>query len=283
MPRFKKWVGERAGALAVLLFCISLVLYGIAFLVEKGFTSLSPATFIAAIATALLLASVSVTLEQYIKTSLTDPEINSILVARKLGLHLIQERNVVQGMLTGMPSGMLDACNRELVIVAYSADNFVVRNRSWIIDSVKEGKHVGLLILHPDHLEQARQTERRDFRSQVDTPLGFCEQIVSECAGGPGSFRVRGYAGHFYYTGIFVDRHIFSGDSSSVHVGIVCIQLKANFRSQHEGIVLTLSPSSRYAEYYSISCRELWSESSDLLAPVAGNSARRTLRLETGG
>jgi hypothetical protein len=280
MPRFKKWVGERAGALAILLFCIALVLYGIAFLIEKGLSSLSPATFIAAVATALLLASVSVTLEQYIKASLTDPEVNSVLMARKLGLQLIQERNVAQGLFTGMPPAILDACNRELVIVGYSADNFVVRNKAWIIDAVKEGKHIGLLILHPNNLDQAKQTEKRDLGSQIDTTLSLCGQLVSECAGAAGSFKVRGYPGHFYYTGIFVDRYIFSGNPSSVHVGLVCVQLKANFRSQHEGIVLTLSSNSRYAEYYSTSCRELWSESIDLLE--AGGQ-RRTQRLEADG
>lgn len=266
MPRFKKWVSERAGALAILLFCIGFVLYGIAFLLEKGFSSLSPATVIAAVATALLLAAVSVTLEQYIKTSLTDPDVNSVLMVRKLGLQLIQERNVAQGLFTGMPAETLDACNRELVVVGYSADNFVVRNKSWIVDAVKEGKHIGLLILHPEHLDQAKQTEKRDLSSQIETTLGLCDQIVTECSGAPGSFKVRGYPGHFYYTGVFVDRYIFSGNPSSVHVGLVCIQLKANFRSQHEGIVLSLSRNSRYAEYYSLSCRELWSEAIDLLA-----------------
>lgn len=283
MPRFKRWLGEKAGVLAVLLFCISLILYGLAFLIEKGFSSLSPATIIAAVATALLLASASVTVEQYIKTSLTDPEINSILMARRLGLQLIQERNVTQDMFTGMPPAILERCNRELVIVGYSADNFVVRNRSWIIDAVKEGKHIGLLILHPNHLEQAKQTEKRDLSAQIDNALGLCEQIRLECAGATGSFRVRGYPGHFYYTGVFVDRYIFSGDPSSVHLGLVCVQLKANFRSQHEGIVMTLSSGSRYADYYSASCRQLWSESTDLLDAGSPSSRRRTQRVEASG
>ncbi|MDA8019301.1 MAG: hypothetical protein MPN21_17815 [Thermoanaerobaculia bacterium] len=279
MPKVKKWIGERAGAIAALLFVTSLVLYGVAFLIEKGLSALSPATVTAAVATALLLASVSVTIERYIKTSLTDPEIEAVLRARQLGLERIQERNVTQGLFTGLPKNLLAKCTKELLVLAYSADNFVVRNSSWIVDAVKHGKHVGLLILHPDDLDQAKQTERRDLRSQIETTLGLCEKVVADCADSEGSFDVRGFAGHFYYTGIFVDRYIFSGSPDSVHVGPVCVQLKANYRSQHEGIVLTFRRDSRFADFYSASCRELWSEADELLPRANETNDRRTQRL----
>jgi hypothetical protein len=160
--RLKPWLSERATALAFVLFLLSLFLYTVAFLIERGLQALSPATVLAAIATALLLASVSVTIEQYIKAKLTDPEVVSVLNARRLGIIHVQERNVTQDLFTGLPSDVLDGCHHELLILAYAADSFITRNRSWLTDALDSGRQVGILILHPDHLEQAKQTERRD-------------------------------------------------------------------------------------------------------------------------
>lgn len=265
MPKIKKWLGEKAGFLAVALFVASLVLYGVAFLTEKGFNAFSPATVIAAVATALLLAATSVTLEQYVKSSLTDHEVGFVLMARSLGLSVVKERNVLQGKMTGLPDDIKDNCNRELVVVAYSADKFITGAQQWIMDYVDEGKHVGLLILHPENNEQATETEGRDISSQIETTLSIAHQIASRCRGKAGSFEVRGFRGHFYFTGVFVDRHIMVGDPSSVHVGLVCVQLKANYKSQHEGLVLTLAKGSRYAGYYSSSCRAVWLTSETLV------------------
>jgi len=267
----KPWLGERATAIALVLFLLSLFLYTAAFLVERGFQSLSPATIIAAIATALLLSSVSVTIEQYVKAGLTDPDITSVLAARKLGVLKIQERNASQGSFTGMPDDVLAECHHELIVVAYSADSFVNRNRAWLADALDSDKRVGLLLLHPDRLEQATQTERRDVRPHLDTTIGICEQILAEKPARRGNFIVKGYPGHVYYTGVFVDRCIMSGHS--VDRGTVRVQLKANYKTQHEGLVLTMSSNSRYAEFYSDSCKALWNNAVDLVTSASNETA----------
>lgn len=269
--RLKPWLSERATAIAVVLFLFSLLLYTVAFLVEKGVQFLTPATVIAAIATALLLASVSVTIEQYLKIKLTDPDIISVLAARKLGVVQVQERHVTQGSFTGLPPDVLEGCHHELLIVAYAADSFVTRNRSWLVEALDSGKRVGLLILHPDQLEQPRQTEGRDLRHHIQNTLAICEQILDERPARRDTFAIRGYPGHLYYTGLFVDRYILAG--SSVHKGLVGIQLKANYKTQHEGLVLTLAPSSKYAEYYSDSCKAVWDNGLNLLNSAPNTAA----------
>ena len=99
--RIKRWIGERAGWVAGSLFVISLILYTFAYLIEKGFASLSLGTILAAIATAILLASVSVTIEQYIKTNLSEHELDMIQVCRDFGIQAIQERIVERGEFAG--------------------------------------------------------------------------------------------------------------------------------------------------------------------------------------
>ncbi len=262
--RLKQWLGARTNLLAATILGLSLVLYTIAYLLDKGLAGLTPGTVLAAVATALLLAAVSVTLEQYIKTKLTDGDVVSVLNSRRLGILQIQERNVLQGQITGMPSDILDSCRRELFIVAYAADNFVERHRSWIIDALDSGIRIGILVLHPDHLEQAEETEGLNIYSHVEKALVYNREILLDSGSGRDNFEVRGHQGHFYFTGIFVDRAITEESKTRSREGMVCVQLKANFKSQHRGIVLTLAHDSPYSEYYSDSCRELWRRSTSL-------------------
>ncbi len=263
--RMKQWLGERASLVAVGLFALALFLYALAYLLEKGFTALTPGTVIGAVATALLLAAVSVTIEQYIKTNLTDIDVTSVLRSRELGIQQIAERNIARGRFTGLLKGFLDECREEIVILAYAGDNFIERNRAWIKEALRHGTQVGLLILHPEQLEQADQTEGRDISSHIQKTLGYCRQLVAENPPGVEKFEVRGYTGHLYYTAIFVDRQIKNEVKGSEGTGRVCVQMKANYMSQHQGIVVTFNGKSPYSRYYTSSCRVLWQNSADLL------------------
>ena len=80
------------------------------------------------------------------------------------------------------------------------------RNRPWIIDALKRGTHIGLLILDPEYLEQAFQTEDRDITPNLDKTTGYCKQLKEQYPKEMENFEVRGYAGHLYYTGIFSDQ-----------------------------------------------------------------------------
>jgi len=270
--RLKRWLGERSPFVAAGLFGLALLLYGVAYLIERGFTALSPATLLGAIATAFLLASVSVTIEQYIKTRLTDPDLKSVLAARLLGIEEIGERNMAQSKFTGMPTDTLENCQRELLILAYSADNFVERKRWWIEEALDDGKYIGILILHPNTPEQGVETENRKLDYQAKKTIDLCKQIIAKNPSWSSRLALRGYQGHLYFTGVLVDRNILRPTARSVHLGRVCVQLKANYMTQHEGIVLTLSPGSPYSAYYSVSCRELWERAASLLSDSPKNS-----------
>jgi len=278
----KPWLAQRATAIAIILFLLSLCLYTAAFLVERGFQSLSPATILAAVATALLLSSVSVTIEKYVTSRLTDPDIVSILAIRQLGIAEIQERDVSSGLFTGMPPTLLTDCHHELLIVAYSADSFVNHQRKWLAQALDEGRVVGLLLLHPETLEQATQTELRDAGPHLQTTLGICKQLLAEKPDRKSNFKVKGHRGHFYFTGVLLDRFILEGES--IHKGTVRIQLKANYKTQHEGLVITLTPDSKYAQFYSDSCKALWNAAEDLLAnePRSEDADEKTLRQSAG-
>jgi len=247
------------------IFVLSLILFALAYLLEKGFTGLSFGTVTAAIATSLLLAAVSVTLEQYIKARLTDHEINTALISRELGIKRIGERNALRGLFSGIPEEVLKQCYCEIVIIAYSAENFVERNREWIKQSLDNGKYIGLLVLDPDKLQQPEETERLDLNPYIQKTLGYCKQIISENPKRAEYLKVRGFTGHLYFGGVFIDRHIVQTNKANSSSGTVCIQLKANFKSHHEGIVLTFNPDSRYSSYYTDSCKEIWKTSKDLI------------------
>ena len=109
--------------------------------------------------------------------------------------------------------------------------------------------------------------EGRDIGPHIQKTLGYCRQLIAEDSRRAKYLKVRGYAGHLYFTGAFVDRNIMQSENKS-HKGIVGVQIKANFKSQHEGIVLTFRPGSRYSTYYTDSCCEIWNRSSDLLNDV---------------
>ena len=262
--RIKRWIGERAGWVAGSLFVISLILYTFAYLIEKGFASLSLGTILAAIATAILLASVSVTIEQYIKTNLSEHELDMMQVCRDFGIQAIQERIVERGEFAGLPD-LLEECRAEVLIVAYAADNFIEKKREWIVQSLGRGIKVGLLILHPDNLEQPKETQGLNFAPQTQKTLNYCEKLRKSKTPGIENFIVKGYAGHLYFTGIFVDRYITEPPKKKVKYGRACVQLKANYKSQHKGILLTFSSKSRQLEFYIDSCRQLWKRSEILV------------------
>ncbi len=263
--RLKHWIGERPGVIAGAITILALILYAVAYIIERGFTGLTPGTLIASVATALLLASISVTIEQYIKAKLTDREINTIITIRDLGIEQIQERNVSRGLFSGLPTGILNACHHEVVVLAYAADNFIERNRPWIAESLDEGIRVGLILLHPDTLEQAEQTEGRNITAHIQKTLAYCNQLIFENPERAKQLYVKGYTEHIYFSGVFIDRTIICSDTKHTKLGLVSIQLKANFKSQHQGIVLTFSPESRYCDFYCKSCSEIWKRSCDLL------------------
>lgn len=268
----KQWIGKRASLVAGGLFIISLILYAVSYLIERGFTALSFGTIMAAVATALLLASVSVTIEQYIKAKLTDQEIDTIQTCREFGLQDVQERTLSRGQFAGLPD-LLDECRKEVLILAYAADNFIEQKMEWIIESLGRGINVGLLILHPKSLEQAEQTEERKFSAQTQKTLENCKLLIKKNTPGIENFKVRGYKGHLYFTGIFIDRCIIESPKKSIRPGRICIQLKANFKTQHKGILLTFTPKSRYAKYYTESCRDIWTKSEDLIKISKSNKA----------
>lgn len=261
----KQWLGKRASLVTGGIFIIALVLYAIAYLIERGFTGLSFGTVIAAIATALLLASVSVTLEQYIKARLVDQEIATILTNRELGIQQISERDSLHGRFSGMPHEILSQCHSEIVILAYSAENFVERNQVWISESLDNNKYIGILLLDPAQLEHFNQIEGINLNDCINKTLGYCRKLISEKPKRSQYLKVKGFEGHFYFGGVFVDRYIVQPHNDTSRLGTVCIQLKANFKSQHEGIVLTFNSNSRYSNYYSDSCREIWERSKDLI------------------
>ncbi len=142
------------------------------------------------------------------------------------------------------------------MVVAYAADNFVERNQPWIQASIANGIHIGLLILHPYHLKQAKETEGRDISAHINKTLSYTEQLINGLDQPKGSLEVRGYHEHIYYSGIFVDRNILN--KSTRKIGKVSIQAKANFKSQHQGLNLTFLPNSKYSDYYSESCLKIW-------------------------
>lgn len=258
-------IEERAGLAAVAIIVLALILFALAYLVEQGFTGLDTGTVIASVATALLLGAMSVLIEQYTKNKLLNQEVDTILVNHQLGVRLVRERNIPRGVFTGMPSDILNGCRREFLTVAYSADNFIERNRAWVTSSLDSGKHIGLLVLHPDCLEQAEETEGRDISSHIQKTLAYCNQLIAEDPARAVYLRVRGYAGHFCFTGILVDRSIIEREKDFSQKGIASVQLKANFKSQHEGLVVTLRPGSPYSTYCTESCRQVWDRSCDLL------------------
>jgi len=263
--RIKQWIGQRASFVAIGIFVLALILYAIAYIIERGFTGLSTGMVIAAVATALLLAAVSVTIEQYIKAKLSDQEVNTALKCREFGIQNLEERSLSRSIGLDLPTEILNACRSEVLVIAYSADNFIERNKSWVRKALDNGKSVGLLILHPEQLEQANQTEnQRDIFPQIEKTLGYCKKIIAERSDRANHLKVRGYRGHFYFTGIFIDCNILQ-PSQSAPAGLVRIQLKANFKTQHEGLVLTFNPKSRYAIYYAESCRKIWNQAEDLL------------------
>jgi len=247
------------------VFALALILYAVAYLIERGFTGLNKGTVIAAVATALLLAAVSVTIEQYIKAKLSDQEVNIALKCREFGIQNLEERSVSRGISLSPPHEVLKICRSEVLVIGYSADKFVEDCQPWIVEALDNGKYVGLLILHPEQLEQANQTEtQRNIKPQIDKTLGYCKKFVAGSPKRAKHLRVRGYHGHFYFTGIFVDRSIVATSSASKN-GPVRIQLKANFKSQHEGLLVAFNSNSRHATYYEESCREIWNQAEDLL------------------
>ena len=264
--RIKQWIGQRSGLVAGGIFVLALILYAIAYLIERGFTGLSTGIIIGAVATALLLAAVSVTIEQYIKAKLSDQEVNIAIKCREFGIQNLEERSVSRGIALDPPADILNTCRSEVLVIAYSADNFVERNKSWIIKALENGKYVGLLILHPKQLEQANQTEKgRDISPQTRKTLGYSKEFITGRPERANRLKVRGYSGHFYFTGILIDRNILRPPISASTKGPVRIQLKGNFKSQHEGLVLTFNSRSKYAIYYEESCREIWNLARDLL------------------
>jgi hypothetical protein len=267
----KRLVGENTILVTIALVILALVLFAFAYLLEKGITGISFATILASIATALLLSAFSFFIEQMSKEKILRKEVDTIFVKHHLGIRLLQERNIPRGAFTGMPNDILDRCGYEFVIVAYSADNFVERNRTWIINALDSGKNIGLLLLHPDNVQQAEQTEGRDIQPHIQKTLGYCRQLITEKSERAQNLKVRGYAGHFYFTGIFIDCFILQSDKNMTQRGVVSIQLKANFKSQHEGIVMTLRPGSQYSNYYTDSCREIWAQSRDLICSNENN------------
>lgn len=263
--RIKQWIGQRSCFIAVGIFVLAFILYAIAYIIERGFTGLSTGMVIAAVATSFLLAGVSVTIEQYIKANLSDQEVNTALKCREFGIQNLEERSYSRGVNLDLPTDILNTYRREVLVIAYSADSFIERNNSWVKKALDNGKSVGLLILHPEQLEQSNQTEdHRDIFPQIEKTLGYCKKIIAESPARANYLYVKGYRGHFYFTGIFIDRNILR-PSQSDPVGLVRIQLKANFKTQHEGLVLTFNPKSRYASYYAESCREIWNRAEDLL------------------
>jgi hypothetical protein len=263
--RIKQWIGQRPSLVAGGIFVLALILYAIAYLIERGFTGLSTGAVIAAVATALLLAAVSVTIEQYIKAKLSDQEVSTALKCREFGIQNLEERSVSRGIGLSPPHELLNICRSEVLVIGYSADKFVEDYQSWIVEALDKGKYVGILILHPEQLEQANYTERqRDIKPQIKKTLGYCKKFVDESPEREKRLWVRGYRGHFYFTGIFVDRSIVTTTPSPSTNGPVRIQLKANFKSQHEGLLLTFNSQSRHATYYEESCREIWNRAEDL-------------------
>lgn len=263
--RIKQWIGQRSSFVAGVVFVFALILYAIAYLVERGFTGLSTGTVIAAVATALLLAAVSVTIEQYLKARLSDQEVNIALKCREFGIQDLEERSLSRRVGLYPPAEILSTCRSEVLVIGHSADNFIERNKSWIPEALDNGKYVALLILHPEQLEQANQTEdRRDISAQIEKTLEYCKTFIEERSDRANHLKVRGYRGHFYFTGIFIDCNIVE-PSTSAPAGLVRIQLKANFKSQHEGLVLEFNPKSKYAIYYAESCHKIWNQAEDLL------------------
>lgn len=266
--KIKQWIIQNSNSIAGGIFVFALILLAIAYIIERGFTGLSTATIIAAVATALLLASVSVTIEQYIKANLSNQEVRIILKYREFGIYDLEERSTSRRVNIYPPAKILDACRSEVLIIAYSAENFVEANQSWIAKALDNNKYIGLLILHPEHLEQANQTEKgRNIKSQIGKTLEYCKALTKDSNRRAAHLKVKGYRGHFYFTGIFIDRNIWGLPINNPYQvnGLVRIQLKANFKSQHEGLVPTFNPQSNYASYYEESCREIWKRSEDLL------------------
>jgi len=127
--------------------------------------------------TALLLAAVSATIEQYIKAKLSDQEVNTALKCRELGIQNLEERSLSRSIGLDPPTEILNACRSEVLVIAYSADNFIERNESWVREALDNGKSVGLLILHPEQLEQANQTEnQRDIFPQINKPWDIAKK-----------------------------------------------------------------------------------------------------------
>ena len=266
--QIKQRIGQKFNLIVGVLFLLALILYAVAYIIEKGFTGLSIVTITAAVATALLLTAVSVTIEQYIKANLSDQEVKTMLKCREFGVQNLEERSTFRRINIYPPANILHTCHSEVLVVAYSAENLVEANQSWITSALNNNKYIGLLILHPEHLEQANQTEKgRDIKSQICKTLEYCKALTKDSNRRAAHLKVKGYRGHFYFTGIFIDRNIWGLPISNSHQvnGLVRIQLKANFKSQHEGLVQTFNPQSKYAIYYEESCREIWKRSEDLL------------------
>lgn len=265
--QIKQRIGQKFNLIVGVLFLLALILYAVAYIIEKGFTGLSIVTITAAVATALLLTAVSVTIEQYIKANLSDQEVKTMLKCREFGVQNLEERNTFRRINIYPPANILDTCHSEVLILAYSAENFIEANQQWIAKALDNNIYIGLLIIHPEHLEQAKQTEKgRNIKPQIDKTLGYCKALTKDSNKRAAHLKAKGYRGHFYFTGIFIDRNIWGLPINNPYQvnGLVRIQLKANYKSQHIGLLPTFNPQSYYATYYEESCREIWKRAEDL-------------------
>lgn len=263
IQRLKRRFGLQPIQVYSALFIIAIILYALAYIAKEGLKGLTLSTLLAAIATSVLIASVSLIVERLIKSILSEDEILS--KTKSLGINNIGEREIFQ--IPGLIAleSLFEGTHNEFLISGYSANYFTEYSQKTIPEALDNKKFVGILILHYDHLEQADQTEGRDISPQIKQTLDWCKKIINERPERKEFLKVKGFKSHFYFTGVFIDCSIIKQLNKNSQAGIVRIQLKANFKTQHEGLVLDFNYGSPYASYYADSCRKIWNESVDLL------------------
>lgn len=261
----RKWSKQRHVWISFLVLVAAFFLYGISYFFEKGFQTINPATLSAAVGTALLLASLSVLIDSWLKRQLSDRKLVLALKCEDCGIEDIEQRDVERNLKVTPPPEPFKLCREEIICLAPAGDYFVKHHLEKIGRMLDKGKYVGMLILHPDQPGQALETGDDHVPHAVEATIKLCRRLIKEKPERKEFLKVRGFRGHFYFSGILVDRFIVKPLSSSSKKQSVRIQLKANFMTQLKGIILTFNSPSLWADYYEQSCRRLWCASEELI------------------